>query len=91
MWVYDFQLPDGLVQDGAIGLAGTLDGGAPITQQQDDDGRRVFAAGEGRWHAPQPEGTFTYVELHLDDITYNVATLEGTNGRSPRALVDASP
>lgn len=35
------------------------------------DGRRVVTAGEGRWHAPEPDGPFTYIELHLDDIDYN--------------------
>ena len=32
----------------------------------------MLASGEGRWHAPPPEGQFTYVEFHLDDINYNV-------------------
>ena len=31
-------------------------------------GRRVIASGEGRWHAPAPEGEFTYLEFHLDDL-----------------------
>jgi hypothetical protein len=33
--------------------------------------RRVATCGAGRWHAPDPEGEFSYVELHVDDITYN--------------------
>jgi uncharacterized protein DUF6544 len=33
--------------------------------------RRVAAHGEGRWHAPEPEGEFAYLEYHLDGITYN--------------------
>ena len=32
---------------------------------------RVGAQGEGRWHAPEPEGEFTYVDFHLDAIAYN--------------------
>ncbi len=35
------------------------------------DFRRVGAAGEGRWHAPDPEGEFVYLEFRLDDIAYN--------------------
>jgi hypothetical protein len=34
--------------------------------------RRVVAEGEARWHAPAPEGEFTYLEFHLDDLTYNL-------------------
>ena len=33
---------------------------------------RVVTEGEARWHAPAPEGEFTYLEFHLDDITYNL-------------------
>jgi hypothetical protein len=33
--------------------------------------RRVGVNAEARWHAPQLEGEFTYVEFHVDDITYN--------------------
>ncbi|TFH20471.1 MAG: hypothetical protein E4H05_02200 [Acidimicrobiales bacterium] len=32
----------------------------------------VMSYGEGRWHAPAPEGEFTYLEFELDDISYNV-------------------
>lgn len=28
----------------------------------------------GRWHAPSPEGEFTYLEFHLDEITYNLGS-----------------
>jgi hypothetical protein len=50
----------------------------PLTGHRDSDGRRVFAVGEGRWHAPQPEGPFTYIEFHLDAIIYNPPTTQGT-------------
>ena len=33
-------------------------------------------AGSGQWHAPRPEGLFTYVDLHFDDVAYNVQTVE---------------
>ncbi len=50
----------------------------PLSAHQDRGGRRVLAVGEGRWAAPQPEGSFAYIEFHLDDIAYNV--------RSPDAV-----
>jgi hypothetical protein len=33
-------------------------------------GRRLASYGEGRWHAPAPEGDFSYVEFTVDDISY---------------------
>jgi hypothetical protein len=27
---------------------------------------------DDRWHAPAPEGEFAYVEIELDEITYDV-------------------
>ena len=61
----------------------------PITERRDADGRRVLAVGEGKWHAPKPDGLFTYVEFHLDDIAYNVS-VEGTPGPRSRAPVEVS-
>jgi hypothetical protein len=43
----------------------------PLSEYGELAGRRVVTAGEGRWHAPEPDGTFTYIDLHLDDIRYN--------------------
>jgi hypothetical protein len=37
-----------------------------------------MTVGEGRWHAPPPEGQFTYIEFHLDAITYNVRNADGS-------------
>lgn len=34
---------------------------------------RLATAGEGRWH-PAGEEPYDYIELHLDDITYNLGT-----------------
>ena len=34
--------------------------------------RRVATTGEGTWHAPSPEGPFTYLEFHLEQVTYNL-------------------
>jgi hypothetical protein len=36
------------------------------------DDRRLMSYGEGRWHAPPPEGEFTYLEFELDEMTYDV-------------------
>ena len=49
----------------------------PLSEHREADGRRVMTAGEGRWHAPPPEGQFTYIEFHLDAVTYNVRSAEG--------------
>jgi hypothetical protein len=32
---------------------------------------RIAANGDGRWHAPEPDGEFTYIEFTVDDIVYN--------------------
>ena len=63
----------------------------PLSGHRDVDGRRVMATGEGRWHAPEPEGLFTYVEFHIDDIAYNPDDPDGTLGSSTPALADVSP
>jgi len=44
--------------------------------------------GEGRWQAPQPEGLFTYVEFHIDDIAYNANDLDDKLDSSPATLAD---
>jgi hypothetical protein len=62
----------------------------PLTGHRESDGRRVFAVGEGQWRAPQPEGPFTYIEFHLDAITYNVPNAEGTAEPSDPAPVTGS-
>jgi hypothetical protein len=46
----------------------------PVGAYRTIGARRVATHGEGRWHAPEPEGEFSYVELDVDDITYNSTT-----------------
>ena len=46
----------------------------PLAGHRDTDGRRILTSGEGVWHAAAPDGSFTYLEFHLDDIHYNVRT-----------------
>ncbi|MDX6327147.1 MAG: hypothetical protein QOK15_3501 [Nocardioidaceae bacterium] len=43
----------------------------PLAGHHDNNGHRVLTLGMGVWHAPQPQGSFTYLEFHLDAITYN--------------------
>jgi hypothetical protein len=45
----------------------------PITGYRDFRGRSVGATGQARWHAPAPEGGFTYLEIVVDDIDYEAA------------------
>jgi hypothetical protein len=63
----------------------------PLHGHRDVDGRRVLVTGDGRWHAPAPEGLFTYVEFHIDDIAYNPDDPDGTLGSSTPALADVLP
>lgn len=46
----------------------------PIQGYRDVAARRLATVGEGRWHTD--DSSYTYLELHLHDITYNVATDE---------------
>ncbi len=43
----------------------------PLTDQHDVDGHRLFGMGNGVWEPSQPADRFTYLEFHLDAITYN--------------------
>ena|GEM_PF-163767 len=45
----------------------------PVRDYRYVDSRRIFTNGEGRWHAPEPEGEFTYIEFSVDKIVYNVS------------------
>jgi hypothetical protein len=61
----------------------------PISKYRTMHGHPVASYGEGMWAAPAPEGHFTYIEFHIDDVNYNV-----TAGRShqthPQPLATAS-
>jgi hypothetical protein len=45
----------------------------PVTGYREFGGRTVGATGQARWHAPAPEGEFTYLEIVVDDIDYEAA------------------
>ena len=57
----------------------------PLTGHRVTDGRRVFTVGEAVWHPPRPEGPFTYLEFHLDGITYNVRQRRQDDRAGPRS------
>jgi hypothetical protein len=46
----------------------------PVGGYHTVDSRRHFRNGEGRWHAPEPEGEFTYIEFSVDEIYYNASS-----------------
>ena len=45
----------------------------PVRDYRTFGSRRVCTNGEGRWHAPAPEGDFAYLDFNLDGITYNAS------------------
>jgi hypothetical protein len=51
----------------------------PLAGHRDTGGHRVLTIGEGVWHAPRPEGSFTYLEFELDAIRYNVGIAQTTS------------
>lgn len=65
----------------------------PLLEHRQSEGRPVLVLGEGRWHPPNPEPAFVYVEMRFDAISYNVlsvsvsdsvtAPLTGTARRVP--------
>lgn len=63
----------------------------PLAGHRDTHGHRVLTVGEGVWHAPQPEGTFTYLEFHLDHITYNVAAAKPATSPPVSSPVSPAP
>ena len=54
----------------------------PLVAYRNFGPRRVAVDGQGRWHAPAPEGEFAYLEFKLDDIIYN-PTHPGGDRRPP--------
>jgi hypothetical protein len=48
----------------------------PLSAYRVIGARRIATYGEAHWHAPDPEGEFSYLEFHVDEIVYNTATAE---------------
>jgi hypothetical protein len=63
----------------------------PLAGHRDTGGHRVLTTGEGVWHAPQPEGSFTYLEFDLDAIRYNVDLAKTTKPYSSPPIHVAGP
>lgn len=42
----------------------------PLSERRVVAGRRTAVAGEGVWWAPEPEGTFSYIEFFVDDLKW---------------------
>ncbi|MEO7588255.1 MAG: DUF6544 family protein [Arachnia sp.] len=59
----------------------------PLLRHRDVDGRRVLTLGEARWRSPDSEPHFTYLELHLDAIAFDVATSTSCSETSSAFLV----
>lgn len=55
----------------------------PVGHYRTIDSRRVCTRGEARWHAPDPEGEFAYIEFNLDEIAYNVVPTSSTSRIRP--------
>ena len=57
----------------------------PISDYRSFGTRRVGARGDAHWHAPAPEGEFSYLEFILDDIAYNVGRSETSDSAAVTA------
>lgn len=55
----------------------------PIHAYGDFGGHRLIAEGTARWHAPAPEGEFSYVELRFDGSSYDPPTTADPVALSP--------
>jgi hypothetical protein len=47
----------------------------PLRDYRTFDARRLATRGECRWHLPEPQSQYSYLEFNLDRITYNPATV----------------
>ncbi len=63
----------------------------PVTSHRTADGFGLLASGAGVWHAPEPEGTFDYLQVEVDSISYTTAsyTTASYTPAHPRAVVTA--
>lgn len=49
----------------------------PLTGYLDLRGHRVATVGEAVWEPPAPEGSFSYLEFHIDDVVFDVVDVDG--------------
>ena len=59
----------------------------PVRGHRTVNGRQIVTDGEGRWHAP--EGEFSYLEFHIDEIAYNLDTTP--TDKQHRSAQEATP
>lgn len=57
----------------------------PVRNYSNIGCRRLATVGEARWHAPDPEGTFTYLDFHVDSITFGAGSAEGRRSETRAA------
>lgn len=55
----------------------------PLAEYRQVGTRRVAVDGQGRWHAPSPEGEFAYVEYKVDEISYNPSRADASGSGDP--------
>jgi hypothetical protein len=60
----------------------------PLAEHRYLDGRRVLVSGQGRWQAPEPEGSFAYLELHVDEIAYDIHSWDDDQSEAGPLVVD---
>lgn len=80
-------------------LAGSADGksfrarrwSTPLTCYRDVGQRRLATQGEARWGGPAPDEPFTYLELTVDDIEYNVHAFAGALAPAARPACRTNP
>ena len=51
---------------------------------------RIATIGQGRWHAPDPEGEYTYIDFHVEDIVYNATPNHGSRTRDDLTPSDSA-
>ncbi len=54
----------------------------PIAAHRMFGTRRAIAHASGRWHAPEPEGDFAYLDIEIDDITFNTSPVTASERRA---------
>jgi hypothetical protein len=62
----------------------------PIREWRQVGPRRVAVCGQARWHCPEPEGEFSYLEFRVVDITYNLPPAAAT-GTRPLSAAQHAP
>jgi len=53
----------------------------PVGEYRTVGSRTVATRGDARWHAPDPEGEFSYLDFRVDEIIYNPADVARTDLR----------